>query len=101
MPGQSFSRGARLHSPLSLHCLYARTVTSVMSMQYGESVTWCAGRSFSSSFLSSEPMKNLPPVIVTVPGGHVGGAATTGTADADAGALADGTASVVVASLPR
>src|SRR5437764_14652775 len=82
MLGHSFSRGPRLHSPRSLHGLYWLTVTSVRSMQYAESVTWCAGcSSFAASF-SSVPMKNLPPGTSAMPPGHVGAG---GGAEADAG----------------
>src|SRR3954464_11405130 len=97
MPGHSFSRGLRLHSPLSEHCLYCATVTSVTSMQYGDSVTWCAGRSSFASSLSSEPMKNFPPGIWAMPAGHVGGGGGAGaTDDADAVATTGGPT-----SLPR
>src|SRR5277367_5878101 len=41
-------------------------------MQYGASVTWCAGRSNGKSDLSSEPMKNLPPGMRTIPSAHAG-----------------------------
>src|SRR2546423_12694028 len=81
-PLKKFSRPAGLHFPGSLQALYAATVTSVRSMQYGLSVTECAGFSLSSARGSLEPMKNSPPSILIMPVGHAGGATTTAEADA-------------------
>ena len=54
-------------------------------------MTWCAGFSLSES--SSEPMKNSPAGMSTMPSGHdaAAGASAGGEGDVVADALADGT----------
>src|SRR5258708_29080950 len=88
MSGHQTSFDARRHLPLSEHALKSATVTSLTSMQKGESVTLCGGFSSSSAFGSSEPMKNWPPSMYAMPSGHFGVAAGAIDALADVVVLA-------------
>src|SRR3954467_13728086 len=60
------------------HAPYAFTVTSVLSMQYPDSVTACCGCSSISPTPSRLPIWNVPAGTRTIPPGQLPGAAAAG-----------------------
>ena len=92
MPSQSFSFAARRQrAAIAARLVRRRRVTSSSSRQYGASLTWCGGLLVRSASFSSEPMKNSPPGMSIMPGGHVAAAAAPrrrrGRADGSRGAV--------------
>src|SRR5262245_19864021 len=75
----STSGTARRHLPTSEHLRYWAAVTSQRSMQKPPSVTLGLGFWLAGPSSSSEPMKNWPAGISTMPSGQLAGGAALGT----------------------